>query len=85
MLKRIQKDKIIVIEYTYRNTANPLIPYTDQETRRNVKDCVFLPFQAGSLGVRDSIPLSSTKKINGLTERSALFVFGRTGIESKGV
>ncbi len=32
--------------------------------------------KAGSLGVRGSIPLSSTKTKNGLTERSAHFVFG---------
>jgi hypothetical protein len=39
----------------------------------------------GSLGVRGSIPLSSTKTTIGLTERSALFVFGIAGIEPKGV
>ena len=40
--------------------------------------------KAGSLGVRGSIPLSSTKKLKGLTNNASLFILLR-GIEPKGM
>ena len=39
----------------------------------------------GSLGVRGSIPLSSTKNNKRVDRKVALFVFGIVGIELKGV
>jgi hypothetical protein len=51
----------------------------------NIKVLRFLPVPAGSLGVRGSIPLSSTKINKAGPSLTGFFYFDEVGIEPKGV